>query len=52
VVNIYDLKHELALGTALISVMITLIGTYLMFTGVILYVVRDLIERTSKMNNS
>jgi glycosyltransferase involved in cell wall biosynthesis len=45
VMKIYSIKAELAIGTALISVLLSLIGTYMMFTGIILYVVRDLIER-------
>jgi len=48
VVRIYNAKQALAIGTALISVLFTLIGTYIMFTGVILYVVNDLIERKLK----
>ena len=45
VVGIYNDSQMLAIGTALVSVLLTLIGTYMMFTGVILYVVSDLIER-------
>ena len=48
VVRIYNAKQALAIGTALISVLFSLIGTYMMFTGVILYVVNDLIERKLK----
>ena len=48
VVMIYNDKQMLAVGTALISVLFSLIGTYMMFTGVILYVVNDLIERKLK----
>jgi len=49
VVQIYNAKQALAIGTALISVLLTLIGTYMMFTGVILYVVNDLLERKLKL---
>jgi len=48
VVMIYNDKQMLAVGTALISILFSLIGTYMMFTGVILYVVNDLIERKLK----
>jgi len=48
VVMIYSDKQMLAVGTALISVLLSLIGTYMMFTGVILYVVNDLIEKKLK----
>jgi glycosyltransferase involved in cell wall biosynthesis len=49
VVNLYSIKQELAVGLALISVMSTLIGMYVVFTGIILYVVSDLIERRLKL---
>lgn len=48
VVNIYNDVKILAIGTALISVILTLVGTYMMFTGVILYVVNDLLENKLK----
>ena len=48
VVNIYNDSQMLAIGTALVSVLLTLIGIYMMFTGVILYVVNDLLERKFK----
>ena len=49
VVNLYSIKQELAVGLALISVMSTLIGMYMISTGIILYVVSDLIERKLKL---
>lgn len=43
VVNAYRLNEELAVGTALISVLLLLIGTLAFFTGIILHSLRGLI---------
>ncbi|MCZ7401445.1 MAG: glycosyltransferase family 2 protein [Candidatus Methanoperedens sp.] len=49
VIELYRVKLQLAVGLALISVMSSLIGMYMLFTGIILYVVKDLIERRLKL---
>ena len=43
VVEIYNHKHELATGYALISVLLSVIGTLSLFTGIILHSIRGLI---------
>ena len=52
VVDIYSRVHELAVGYAMISVLLSIIGMLLISTGVILHSVRglilDLVERRSK----
>lgn len=44
VIKTYNTVHVLPIGTALISVLFTLMGFYLMSTGIILYVIGDIIK--------
>jgi hypothetical protein len=43
VVEIYSIAHTLAVGYALISVMLSIIGMFSLFTGIILHSIRALL---------
>jgi hypothetical protein len=48
VVSIYDATQELAVGYALITVMLTIVGTLSSFTGLILHSIRGLILQATE----
>jgi glycosyltransferase involved in cell wall biosynthesis len=52
VVDVYQTKHAFAIGSALITVLLILIGIFSMFIGLVLYSVSSLIRERSNMRNS
>lgn len=51
VVMLFNIRHELAVGYALISVLLSIVGTLALFTGIILHSVRTLLlELVSRRN--